>query len=127
MNRNAEIETSVRNIKNAEIRLNTISTRLEMLSKEIETLDSLENSLEQNFKYLKKNKVVALAFEYKKVKNDLARIRNLMVFTKNERENAKKDFRETEKTLNACRISHDKLLKSFEKNIIKGKFGKNNG
>jgi chromosome segregation ATPase len=123
-----ELEELDRAIKNGEIRLCTVNTNIGSLTKEIEVLDALESELEENLKVLKKKNIVAIATEYKKAKEDLAKTKVRLISLKNDRENFKKAANDVQKAMEKAKQDIEKMKKNGDSNVLHGTFGrKDNG
>lgn len=127
MSKKVELEELDRAIRNGEIRLCTVNANIGSLTKEIEHLDTLEMQLEENVKVLKKNNIIAIATEYKKAKEDLAKTRTRLISLKNDRENFKKAADDVKKVMEKAKEDIEKL-KKVDSNVLHGTFGrKGNG
>jgi chromosome segregation ATPase len=124
MNKKVELEIADRAIKDAEIRLRTIKLHLEALEKEIDALSALEAQLEENFKYLKKNKVIALASEFKRTKEELRKVKSFLVMRRNDGDAHRKACKAAVDYLGFCKEKYDQLIKRGENNVVQGTFGR---
>jgi len=118
-----ELEQLDRTIKDGDIRLKTIGTNIEILTREIDALFDLESQLIDNIKFLKQSNIIAMAAEFKKIKEDLARTVVRLVSLKNDRESFRKSIRNIEDVIKKSKESIENL-KSGENNVVCGKFGK---
>jgi chromosome segregation ATPase len=124
VNKKAELEIADRAIKDAEIRLRTIKLHLEALEKEIDALSTLEAQLEENFKYLKKNKVITLASEFKGTKEELQKVKSFLIMRRNDRDAHRKAYKVADDHLGFCKEKYSQLIKQGENNVIQGTFGR---
>lgn len=122
-----DLENIDRSIKDAEVRLKTFSNNVDVIKKEINFLLSLEKQLEENISYLKDIKIVALATEYKKAKEDLKKSRIRLSQLKGDLISNEKALKDVEKVLQKNKELYDKLSKQNENNVVQGKFGKIRG
>lgn len=123
-----ELDKIDRAIKDAEIRLRTIKANVDLLDREINILSPLEAVLEENLGFLKQKDVIAIATEFKKAKDDLAKTKNKILQLSNDRDRSKKAYQETERDLAKSKSEFEKLQKFGENNVLQGKFGrKDNG
>lgn len=128
MGKQEELEKLDRVLRDGDVRLRTIKMNTDSLTKEIDTLEKLEIELERNIKCLKKKNIVAMATEYKKAKEDLARTRIRAIALKNDRAQFKKASDEVESAVKKAKEDIEKLKKSGDNNVLRGKFGrKDNG
>lgn len=111
-------------IKDSTIRVETFKTQIETIQKEINILASLEKELETNITYLKKNKTIALATEYKKSKEDLKKTKTRLLHLKSDKAMHEKAIIGVEDILDKNKKLYEKLSKESENNVISGKFGK---
>lgn len=123
MSKKIELEQLDRTIKDGDIRLKTIGTNIEILTREIDALFDLESQLIDNIKFLKQSNIIAMAAEFKKIKEDLARTVVRLVSLKNDRESFRKSIRNIEDVIKKSKESIENL-KSGENNVVCGKFGK---
>ncbi len=112
-----------RNIKDTEIRLQTFSLNINTIQKEIDFLINLETQLQTNITYLKKNKIIALASEYKKSREDLKKTKTRITQLKSDRMINEKAHKELSFVLQKNKEVYDKLFKQSENNVLQGKFG----
>lgn len=127
MSKVEDISKADRAIKDLEVRINTIKTSLDVVEREIDVLSTAEVQLEENVNYLKRKHVIALAVEYKKSKVGLTDIRNRLILLKNDRENVRRAYAESEAALHNAKKYYDKLLKGNENNVLRGNFGRKDG
>lgn len=124
MSKLVEIEKLDRAIKDSEIRLNTVNTNVVSLTREIDQLISYENQLIQNIKFLKKQKIVALAAEFKKIREDMGKTKTRLIALKNDREHFVKAANDVIKLMKKQKEDLKKLKESGDNNVLLGKFGK---
>jgi hypothetical protein len=106
----------------AEVRFNTIAIQIDKIDRELAMLLSVEISLEQNIRLLKRRKLVVLAVEYKKAKTDLKTVRSRQLILKNERNTILLLKKSAERVLNKAREKHEialDLLNNPPPNVIK--------
>lgn len=128
MGKQEELERLDRTLKDCDVRLRTVKMNIDSLTKEIDTLADLETQLEQNVKCLKKKNIIAIATEFKKAKEDLAKTRIRSIALKNDREQFKKASDEVEWTIKKSKEELEKIQKIGDNNVLRGKFGrKSNG
>lgn len=127
MSKATEIDKLDRSIRDGEIRIRTVQSNIDQLTKEIETLSDLEKQLEENVKQLKKKKITVIATEFKKAKEDLAKTKVRLTHLGNERENFKKSAENAKKVMEQAREAMEKLKKTDDNNVLQGKFGRKNG
>lgn len=112
------------NIKDCENRLKTFSSNVDTIQKEIEFLLKLESQLESNIAYLKKVKIVTLAEEYKKAREDLKKTKIKLTQLKSDKAINEKAHKELGYMLQKNKEAYDKLSKQSENNVLQGKFGR---
>ena len=123
MGKLADLETLDRTIKDGEIRLRTVKTNIDSLSKEIATLDELEIQLRLNIQCLKEKKIIAIATEYKKAKEDLAKTKARRIGLSNDRENFRKAMNDVELVMKKAKEELDELNKEGN-NVLHVEFGR---
>lgn len=126
MSKVVEIEKLDRAIRDGEIRIRTVQSNIEQLSKEIEAITTLQEQLEDNLKCLKKKNITVIATEFKKAKEDLAKSKTRLTVLGNERENFKKAADNAKVVMEKAKEQLEKLKKSDD-NVLTGKFGRKDG
>ena len=123
-----DLDNADRLVKDLEFRLRTTVANLQVMEKEIGTLQALRNQLKANLKYLKKRNVVTLAKEYRNAKDDLSRAEFRISMISNDRDQLKEIVRQLNIELDKAKKEYVKILKGSQNNVIHGKFGsKKNG
>lgn len=123
MGKQADLEKLDRTIKDGEIRLRTVKTNIDSLSREIAILDELEIQLTLNLQCLKEKKIVALASEYKKAKEDMAKTKARRIGLSNDRENFKKAVDNVEIVMKKAKEELEELNKEGD-NVLHVEFGR---
>lgn len=119
-----EITKIDRNIKDCENRLKTFESNIGTIQKEVDFLQNLENQLQVNIEILKKVKIVTLAKEYQKTKEDLKKTKIRLTQLKSDKTINEKAYKELQVLLEKNKEVYDKLNKQAnENNVISGKFG----
>lgn len=124
MSRQTDLEKIDRNIKDAEIRLKTFDLNIGTIQKEIDFLSNVENQLQTNITFLKKHKIVTLAQEYKKAREDLKKTKIRLTQLKSDRTINEKAHKELGYMLEKNKEAYDKLAQINENNVLQGKFGR---
>lgn len=119
-----ELEKLDRTLKEGELKLRSIKVNIDSLTKEIDTFADLEAQLDQNVKCLKKKNIIAIAAEYKKAKEELAKTKAKAIGLRNDREQFKKACAEIEWVMKKAQVDLEKLQKTGDNNVLRGKFGK---
>lgn len=127
MGKKEDLEKLDRNIKDSESRLRNFQVNIDVVQKEITFLSNIENQLNENISYLKKNKIVTLATEYKKSKEELKKTKNRLAQLKGDKTINEKAYKELATSITKDKESYDKLSKQNENNILQGKFGRKRG
>lgn len=122
-----ELIRIAQNIKDCESRLKTFSSNIETIQKEVDFLLNLESQLETNISILKKIKIVTLATEYKKAREDLKKTKIKLTQLKSDKTINEKAHKGLEYLLQKNKEVYDKLSKQSENNVISGKFGRKRG
>lgn len=99
MTRPQDLDKLSHAIKDAEARLKVFTQTLETIQKELDALAQVERAIEENVNFLKKKHIIALAQEFKKAKDDLAKTRIRMVKVRIDRDNIIRASREVEEYL----------------------------
>ena len=122
MGKQEDVDKLDRLVRDIEIRLHTIKMSIDSLTKEIDILAELEIQLDQNVKCLKKKNVIAIAAEFKKSKDDLARAKARSIILKNDREHFRKNSAEMDAMAKKTKEELKKLQKIGQNNVLLGKF-----
>lgn len=122
--RTEEVERSERAIKDAEIRQRTLLVQIEALDKELAALEFNEYVLQDNLDTLKQDKIIAIASEYKKAKEEVAKARAKRVQVSNERVKLGHQCDEMTKFLNKALEAHEELMYRLNNNVLYGNFRK---
>lgn len=120
MTRQQELERLGHAIKDAEARLKVFLQTLETVNKEFSDLSRVEKALEENVVFLKTKKIVALAVEYKKCKEDLTKTKARLIKIRFDSERIGAATRECEKFLRKSKEDYANTLGS-PNNILKFK------
>lgn len=124
MSRQTDLEKIDRNIKDTEVRLKTFKVNIETIQKELDFLAKLESQLEENITYLKKVKIITLATEFRKAKEDLKKTKTRLVQLKSDRTINEKAHKELGYMLEKNKEAYDRLAQQNENNVLQGKFGR---
>lgn len=124
MGKTEELAKLDRAIKDCEIRLKNFEVNINVIKKEINILESAETQLEENISYLKKNKKIALAVEYKKAKEDLKKTKVRILQLKSDVAINQRVYDDLEVALKKNKEAYDKLSKQNDNNVVQGKFGR---
>lgn len=126
MSKQIELEKLDRTIKDGNIRLQTVNAQMHTLNKDIEALSELQDRLIDNIRFLKKKQIIAMAGEYKKAKEDLAKTVIRLISLQNDREHFRKAIAHVQQVMHEAEETIVKL-KSIN-NVVHGDFGrKENG
>lgn len=121
-----EFDRALREVKNAEIRLNTMKVQLTTLDQEIYRLNNLEAKLSENLSYLKSKKIIALALEFKRVKKELEDTRSKLHAIRNDRISLYRGYKEIDRAFQRAKTALEEF-KNVNNNVILGNFGRKNG
>lgn len=127
MGKQEELAKIDRAVKDSEVRLRTFKMNIDVIQKEIDFLVNVEGQLQENIDYLKKVKIIALATEYKKAKEDLKKTKNRLLQLKSDKAINDKAHKEITIFIDKNKELYVKLTKQNENNVLQGKFGKNRG
>jgi uncharacterized protein YoxC len=107
-----------RAIKETEARLKTLQINIDALDLEIKKFLDFENTLLENVKILKTKRVIAIAQEFKKSKEELKRVKGRLVVLRNDREHFNKVFQDTDDVLKGMQSQLQKILTDGENNVL---------
>ena len=80
--------------------------------------------MKTNITFLKKNKIIALASEFKKAKEDLKKTKIRLTQLKSDKMINEKAHKELSYMLEKNKEAYDKLAQTSENNVLQGKFGR---
>lgn len=123
MDKATEVISAEALVREAEVSLHTIQYHLRAVDREVETLEALQGQLEDNIDILKKQKIIALAQEYKRSREELNKTRNMLILARNSRNQFLASQKEAEKYLNRCNETYEIIVARSENNVIFGLFG----
>ncbi len=118
MGRTDDITKIDRAIKETEARLKTLQINIDALDLEIKKFLDFENTLLENVKILKTKRVIAIAQEFKKSKEELKRVKGRLVVLRNDREHFNKVFQDTDDVLKGMQSQLQKILTDGENNVL---------
>ena len=125
MNKQMELDKLDRTIKDGTIRACTVKSNIEILDRQIDSLGEAERQLEENLKFLKQEKGIAVSVdEFKKIKEELAKTRIRLITSKNEREDFRKALNNVNKAIEDSKEAIEKIKKDGENNVLRLNFGK---
>lgn len=124
MSKQIELERLDRAIKDSNIRACTVKNNIEVLDRDISNMEELECTIEENLKFLKQQKIVAIADQFKKAKEDLARTRIRLITLKNEREDYRKALNNVHKVIRDSAEAIEKIKRDGDNNVLRANFGK---
>lgn len=110
-------------IKNLETQLIVYGANLSGIDKELARLNIVEAELETNLAFLKKKKIIALALEYKKIKDHLSHIKKRKSIVLTDKQNIEKAHEATLETIQRLKERLESL-KENSNNIIEVDFTK---
>jgi chromosome segregation ATPase len=124
MSKQIELERLDRAIKDSNIRACTVKSNIEVLDRDIANMEELEKTLEENLKVLKRQKVIAIAEQFKKAKEDLAKTRVRLITLKNEREDYRKALNNVNVAIAQSMEAIEKIKRDGDNNVLRANFGK---
>jgi predicted nucleic acid-binding Zn-ribbon protein len=127
MSKSEDITRLDRAIKDATIRIRTVLTNVDAHTKEIDLLYNQEKALEENVKCLKKKRIIAVAKEFKKSKEELECIRSRITILSNDRthflqiaEDMKAFIDKTKQELDRLEGTNDNNVLQFNRSVKDG-------
>ncbi len=118
MSHTEDLKKIDRVIKDAEIRIKTMKTSIDAIDKELISISVFRQTLEDNVKCLKTNKVIALATEYKKAKEELKRTKFRIGSLENDRKHFASVLKEAEILLRKSKEDIEKLNSVGDNNVL---------
>ena len=113
-------------LKDCESRIQLIKTNLDAMDKEISLYRILEEKLLENIKCLKTNKIVALAKEFRKSKEELFTARAKLEMLENDRNHFLKIYKDLALSIKKMKDTLSAPEKKKENNVLQFK-GRTNG
>jgi chromosome segregation ATPase len=122
-----ELDRLERALSDAEIGLKSILLNLEKIDNEIAILVQRKNELTQNIEFHKKEDVVPIAQEYRKSKEELAKIIARLILLNSDRNKSQSAIKTTESIIEKFKRDHMELLKTGDNNVLRPAFGGKRG
>jgi chromosome segregation ATPase len=123
MNKHQELERADAELKELGTRIESIKFHLRSLENSLALLRSLHVQFSQNLATLREQGIVALASEYKKIREDLAIVNSKLRVMAIDHSNHEVALERTEKILVESREKYVILLRNQDGRVIKGNFG----
>lgn len=123
----ADIEKLQSSLKKVEDRLDKIRSGLFGVEKDIDLLSTKASQLERNIQYLKKNKIIALASEYKKVRHELNSVKQRLEVLRQDRENFRTVYVHVELEIIKLKEELKQLYNKPDAVVIEANFRRQNG
>jgi chromosome segregation ATPase len=126
MGKKDELEKALSTIKDSEGRLLQVQKLLSELDQEISHLTNMVEMLCANIKTLKRNRIIAMAKEFKKAKGDLETAETRLKLLKTDQAKAEKALKHTKLFIERSKDNYDRLMRSFDNNVVRGNFRSGN-
>ena len=124
MSHTEELKKLDRAIKDSEIRIRTLQIQIGVIEKELLNEVTLQQVLEENVKCLKTNKIIAVANEYKKVKEELKRVKHRIETLTYDKVRFSGILKEVESLLTKSKADFEKMKNTGNENVLQFKPGK---
>lgn len=124
MNKQLELDRLDRMVKDSTIRACTVQNNLDVLDRDIANTEVIKQKLEENLQFLKKQKVIAIAEQFKKAKEELAKTKVRLITLRNEREDYRKALDNVHRVIKESMEAIDKIKKDGDNNVLRANFGK---
>jgi hypothetical protein len=124
MEKKIELETTLREIDILKSQLSNIKVQIGHIEHEMDGLTTYKYQLEENKRILKKRNIVALAVEFKKVKDDIAQIKRKINVLRTERDVQRLYYNRIEDQLNYFLFKYKHLSSLPEHQVLQGDFKK---
>ena len=121
MSRTDDIQNLEKSITEAYAKMITVLSNIEAISKEIDLLSNKEKELEENIKYLKEKKIVTVAQEFKKSKQDLKKISSKISILDSDKKHFLKVSQSIQEFIDKIRIQIEKMEYINTNNVIQFK------
>lgn len=118
MSKTDEIHKADRQRIDSEIRLNTIRISVDVIDREISILSIREIELKENLNYLKNSKIITLAAEYRKIKEELLTVQRRIKILIVERESRTRDFLSTQQVARQAVALYEHLTAPPKNNVL---------
>ena len=127
MGKPEELAKAEQLITSAQYDIMAIGVRLSAIERELAGLIAKEMHLVENINILKTRKIIALAKEFKRAKEDLAIIRRKQDIARFDRIQHMQALENAHKSLKHSQESYDILLSRYQNNVVIGIFRRNSG
>lgn len=124
MNKQLELDRLDRMIKDSNTRACTVKNNLDVLERDIANTEDLKQKLEENLKFLKQQKIIAIAEQFKKAKDELAKTKVRLITLHNEREDYRKALNNVNQVIKDSTEAIEKIKKDGDNNVLRANFGK---
>jgi chromosome segregation ATPase len=113
-----------RSLREAEARLANNKVKIEIITRELESMQILQIQLEENLKNLKQRGIVALVMEYRKARGDLVKTKIKISQLEWDIALAENVYRDAAKNVEGIQLLFEKLFAEVGKNVLQGKWPK---
>lgn len=127
MNKTEDIATLERSLIDAESKVKTVLSDIVVHEKEIKFLQENEKTLAENVKCLKSTKIIAVAQEYKKTKEELKKTKSRIAILTNDCNHLKKTVLDIEDFIKKTGQKIDKIRGLEKNNVLQFKRGEKDG
>ena len=127
MNRSEELEKLDKAIKDAEISQKSIQDNIDIIHKEINTLNKLKNELEQNLEFHKRVGIIPIAHEYGRSKKELTKVINRLAIIGLDYKKFVHGLNQVQDIIIKFKRDYAELLGSNDNNVIRALFGARRG
>jgi chromosome segregation ATPase len=123
MNKQQELEKADAELRELGVRIEGIKFHLRSLENNMALLNSLRIQFDQNLDTLREKGIIAVATEYKKIREELAIVHSKLRVMHIDFSNHEVALDRTEKVLVECREKYVILLRNQDGRVIAGNFG----
>lgn len=114
-------------IKEAEQRIKTLQANIDASNKELNTLSTYEQTLEENIKCLKRKQIIAIAQEFKKSKEELKKTRTRIAMLNSDKGHYVRSSKDVHAFIKIKEEELERLQKSADCNVLAFKPGRKDG
>jgi chromosome segregation ATPase len=119
-----DVQKVERSLRDAENRLGENRAKIDVLVRELQTMQVLQQTLEENLRNLRQKGIIALVMEFRKARLDLARTKNKITQIDWDLAIVRSVLEENTRLVSDYQKLFDQLMANSGKNVLHGKFPK---
>lgn len=122
MNKLVDLDIAERDLKDATDRFEALQAHVFKTSNEIALVEHVQKNLEENISILKARHIITVAVEYKRAKDDLAKLHNNLTMLKLNRNSLEHSSEQARKFMEDCREKYLHAISNQGSRVIEVDF-----